>query len=251
MFLRCVERSMFSRIKQSPTLIRVLPFAVFLLLTFSQERFGEAGRYWIYFIKSIAGGALIVAIRPYVTEIRLRFSWPAVVVGTAVVAVWVGLDSYYPRLHRLYPEYICPLIESIGLPSDRAAVPTRAEWNPNRVFGAGSFLSIFFIVVRIIGSSLVVPPLEEMFYRSFVYRYLARKNFLAVPLTQFLPIPFLITSLVFGFVHDEWLAGILCGFAYQGLVLWKGRLGDAILAHGITNCLLGIWVVWRGAWHFW
>jgi membrane protease YdiL (CAAX protease family) len=251
MSLRCVERSMFSRIKQSPTLIRVLPFAIFLVLTFSQERFGEAGRYWIYFIKSVAGGALIVAIRPYVHEIRLRFSWAALLAGTAVAVVWVGLDSFYPRLHRLYPEHVCPVIERLGLVPNCVNVSARADWNPNDVFGTGSFLSIFFIVVRIVGSSIVVPPLEEMFYRSFVYRYLAQKDFLALPLNRFLPIPFLTTSMVFGFVHDEWLAGILCGFMYQGLVLWKGRLGDAILAHAITNCLLGVWVVWRGAWHFW
>ena len=59
------------------------------------------------------------------------------------------------------------------------------------------------------------------------------------------------TSVVFGLEHREWLAGILCGFAYQGLVCWKNRLGDAITAHAITNALLGGWVVWRGAWHFW
>ena len=45
--------------------------------------------------------------------------------------------------------------------------------------------------------------------------------------------------------------GILCGFAFQGLVCWKKRLGDAMTAHAITNGLLGLWVVWRGAWHFW
>jgi CAAX prenyl protease-like protein len=62
---------------------------------------------------------------------------------------------------------------------------------------------------------------------------------------------FVVTSLVFGLEHNEWLAGLFCGFAYQGLVLWKNRIGDAIAAHAITNFLLGGWVVWKGAWHFW
>ena len=56
---------------------------------------------------------------------------------------------------------------------------------------------------------------------------------------------------MFGFSHNEWLAGILCGAAYQWLVLRKNRLGDAITAHAITNFLLGVWIVWRHAWHFW
>jgi hypothetical protein len=60
-----------------------------------------------------------------------------------------------------------------------------------------------------------------------------------------------VTSLIFGLVHYEWLAGILCGLVYQWLVIRKGRLGDAMTAHALTNLLLGLWVVWRGAWGFW
>ena len=58
-------------------------------------------------------------------------------------------------------------------------------------------------------------------------------------------------TLMFALSHNEWLAAILCAFVYQGLVCWKGRLGDAVAAHGITNFLLGAYVVWKGAWHFW
>jgi CAAX prenyl protease-like protein len=72
-----------------------------------------------------------------------------------------------------------------------------------------------------------------------------------VPLNRFAWTPFLATAAVFGFSHNEWLAGILCGAAYQWLVLRKHRLGDAMTAHAITNFLLGLWIVWRGAWHFW
>lgn len=107
------------------------------------------------------------------------------------------------------------------------------------------------IVTRILGSTLVVPPLEEVFYRSFLYRYFARQDFLSVPLNRFLPWPFFATAAVFGFSHFQWLAGVLCGMAYQWLVLRKNRLGDAMTAHAITNFLLGIWVVWQGAWQFW
>ena len=66
-----------------------------------------------------------------------------------------------------------------------------------------------------------------------------------MPLNRFLPLPFFATAVVFGFSHNEWLAGILCGAAYQWLVLRKNRLGDAMTAHAITNFLLGAWIVWR------
>ena len=107
------------------------------------------------------------------------------------------------------------------------------------------------MVTRILGSTLVVPPLEEVFYRSFLYRYIAKPDFLSVPLNRFLLWPFLATAAVIRFSHFQWLAGILCGMAYQWLVLRKNRLGDAMTAHAITNFLLGVWVVWRGAWQFW
>jgi uncharacterized protein len=90
-----------------------------------------------------------------------------------------------------------------------------------------------------------------VFYRSFVYRYVASQNFLAVPMNRFLPLPFLATIGLFGLSHNEWLAGIICGAAYQWLVIRKNRLGDAMTAHAITNFLLGAYIVAYGKWYFW
>jgi CAAX prenyl protease-like protein len=227
---------MFSKITSSPTLVRVVPFAIFLALTFAQDRFGPEARYWIYLAKTIAGAALLLAVWRHIEEMEWRLSWPAVLIGVAVFVMWIGLDELVARL---------------GFGAFHRMKSSAPPWNPNDAFGAGSVLAWFFIVTRIAGSALVVPPLEEVFYRSFVYRFLASKDFLSVPLGKLFPMPFVVTSVLFGFEHHEWLAGILCGFAYQGLVIWKARLGDAVTAHSITNFLLGLWVVFRGAWQFW
>jgi len=212
----------------SPLLARVLPFVVFVALTALQGRFGEASRYWIYLGKTLAGLWLIWLMRPFVSEMRWSISWEAVAVGVLVFAIWVGLDPYYPKLGK-------------------AGTP----WNPHAQFGTGTALAWLFVVVRILGSALVVPPLEEVFYRSFLYRYIAKPDFASLPLGAFLWTPLLVTSGVFGALHYEWLAGIICGLAYQALVIRKQRLGDAMSAHAITNFLLGVWVVWKSAWHFW
>ena len=108
-----------------------------------------------------------------------------------------------------------------------------------------------FAGTRIVGSTLVVPLLEEVFYRSFLYRYILSPNWLFTPHSLFDIRPFLGTSLIFGLAHQHWLAGILCGMIYQGVVLRTNRLGDAITAHAITNLLLGLWVVTQKDWHFW
>ena len=119
------------------------------------------------------------------------------------------------------------------------------------LFGSGSGFAAVFVVVRLIGSALIVPPLEEIFYRSFLYRYFIKPEFLTVSFSRFEWRAFLICGIVFGIGHYEWLPGILCAFAYQGLALKKDRLGDAISAHAITNLLLGVWVITRGEYQFW
>ena len=220
---------------------RVAPFVIFLLLTSAQGQFGPASAYWFYFAKTLAGLWLIFEIRPLVAEMRWAISWEAIVVGVGIFAVWVGISGEWTTQNSLW----------LKLGFAHAPKTPAPVWNPNAQFGTGSALAWLFVATRILGSTFVVPPLEEVFYRSFLYRYIANQNFLSVPLGKFMPLPFLVTAAMFGFSHNEWLAGIICGAAYQWLVVRKDRLGDAMTAHAITNFLLGLWVVGRGAWNFW
>lgn len=221
---------------------RAAPFAVFLLLTFCQGKLGESSQYWFYLAKTLVGAWLIWEMRPFVAEMKLALSWEAVVIGICVCAMWIGIDNLYPHLDVL--------MSKIGFGTTGAKAPV-VLWNPNSRYGEGTPMAWFFVLARLAGSSLVVPPLEEVFYRSFLYRYIAKPDFQSVQQGRFIWLPFLATSLVFGFEHQQWLPGILCGFAFQWLVIRKQRIGDAITAHGITNLLLGLYVVSRGAWQFW
>lgn len=225
----------------SPAYARVAPFVIFLVLTFGQGTFGEGSRYWFYLLKSVVGVWLLWVVWPLVAEMRWKLSWEAALVGVAVCVVWVGMPFDWATQDGLWVK--------LGVSKPPAEPPKL--WNPHTHFGDGSALAWFFVLVRILGSTFVVPPLEEAFYRSFLYRWLVRMNFQAMPLGQLHGLSFVVTALVFGLAHNEWLAGILCGLAYQWLVLRKQRLGDAMTAHAITNFLLGLWVVGTGAWRFW
>ena len=216
---------------ESPEFARAAPLMIFVVFTALQSQFGAGSEFWVYVIKTLVGAWLVWEMRPYVQEMRWKCSWEAIAVGVVIFLVWVGLDGHYPRLTKLAPD---------------------AGWNPGTHFGPGSAAAWFFVVARIVGSSLVVPPLEEVFYRSFLYRYFVKIQFLSMPLGQFHWLSFVVTSVLFGLVHpDRWIAGIFCGLAYQWLVLRKNRLGDAMVAHGLTNFLLGVYIVWKGAWSFW
>jgi len=215
------------KFKVSPVYARVAPFVIFLVLTFCQGSFGETGTYWFYLAKTLAGAWLIWEMRPFVEEMRWAFSWEAVVVGIVVFVMWVGIDPFYPHPKQSGP-----------------------DWNPRAFFGPDSALAWAFMGIRVLGLTFVVPPLEEVFWRSFLYRWFVRTDFQNMPFARFHPTSFLVTAALFGSEHHQWLAGILCGFAYQWLVLRKNRIGDAITAHAITNFLLGIYVCWKGAWQF-
>ena len=219
---------MYNKILSSPVLVRVLPFGVFAALTLLQGRIGDTSQYWIYALKTVLGAWMLWVVRPYIKEMRWKFSWEAVLAGVVIFLAWVGLDGLYPSL-----------------------AAREATFKPPATYGPGTGLALFYVTVRTIGSSIVVPPLEEVFYRSFLYRYLIKSDFLKIPLRRLQWRAFLITGLAFGLSHYEWLPGILCAFAYQGLVCRKDRLGDAITAHAITNFLLALWVIFRNAYYFW
>jgi CAAX prenyl protease-like protein len=219
---------MFNKITASPLLVRVLPFALFAALTMLQGRFGPDSQYWVYAVKTGLGAWCLWVMRPYVREMKWKFSWEAGAVGVGVFALWVGLDGHYPLL------------------AERSG-----GFDPTAAYGPGSLLALCFIAVRPIGSTRVVPPLAEGFSRAFVDRALVRPDFLSIPLRQLSWRALAITAVVFGIGHFEWLPGILCALAYQGLVLYKNRLGDAITAHAVTNLLLALWVVTRGQYQFW
>jgi len=219
------------KLSASPIHARVLPYVLILVLTFAQDSMGEGARYWLYFAKMILGAWCIWEMRSLVSEMKWAFSIEAVIAGIAVFAIWVFLDPYYPKFEVLF---------KMGEP-----------WNPFKQYGEGSGMGWFFVWVLTLGSAIVVPPLEEVFYRSFLYRYCVRTDFENMPLNRFHPTSFIVISLIFGLVHFQWIGGILCGVIFQWLVIRKNRLGDAMLAHGITNFLLGLWIYWKGDWKFW
>jgi CAAX prenyl protease-like protein len=225
----------------SPVVARVAPFIIFVLLTAAQGKFGAQSAYWFYLVKTIIGAWLVFEMRPFVPEMRWAISWEAIVAGVAVFILWIGLDPFYPKQSELF----------VNLGFTKTFGNQLSVWNPNVQLGNNSFAAWFFISIHILGMTLVVPPLEEVFYRSFLYRYIANQKFLSVPLNKFLPLPFFLTAIFFALEHQQWLAGFLCGIIFQWLVLKKNRLGDAITAHAITNFLLGSWIVWKHTWNFW
>jgi len=229
-----------------PEIPRALPFVLFVGLGALQGKLFDGSEYWVYAFKTIVVGALLWWLRGYLPEMKWAFSWSAVVVGIAIAALWIGLEGVVPTLAELWGAGTRVVTGQIPEPS-----AANEPWHPVAYFSSNPALGWAFLAIRVVGRSLVVPALEEVFYRSFFYRSIAAARFNEVPLGIWHATAFVITSLVFGLAHpDQWLAAVVCGAAYQLLVVKKKRLGDAMLAHATTNLIISGYAIWTGQWQF-
>ena len=105
-------------------------------------------------------------------------------------------------------------------------------------------------IAKLVGSAFVIAPVEEVFFRSFLYRWLQKRDFLSIPLARFNLSAFLWMVFLFTLEHDRPLAAALAGAVY-GFTAIRWGLASAIIAHVTTNMLLALHVIFSGAWAFW
>ena len=231
--------------RDAPTWAHLAPFALWLAL---MSGLGDATGA-TYAIRTIAGAALLFAVRPWrwYGPLRLRNVPLAVAVGLAIFIVWVGLESDFvkaaaPGLTAFYEKFF------VGpIPDGFAKLRKPLEAYPYLPSVTGWPL----FAIHMLGTSAVIAVIEEFFWRGFLYRWLCGRNFLEVPLTHMDTAMWFAVAALFGVEHAEWLAGIVCGLAFAWIVLRTGDIWAAVLAHGITNFLLGLYVLRTDSWWFW
>ena len=106
-------------------------------------------------------------------------------------------------------------------------------------------------VAKLRGSAFVISAAEEYFFRGFLYRWLRNARFLSLPVGAYDATAFWTVVAVFGLEHDRWLLGMVAGMAYGWLVLRTGRILPAVIAHALTNLLLGLHVLLSHQYGFW
>jgi len=207
---------------------RVFPFAVFMLFVMVESMF-TSDVYLIYIAKSIVVGLILLLFRSKYSEINLSASFKdiciAVVFGIIVFILWINITWDFAILGEVRNN------------------------NPYNLLSKQAFyIAIFF---RIFGSAIVVPVMEELFWRSFVIRWIDNHNFTSVPIGTFSITSFITTVLLFGSEHSLWLAGIIAGILYNLLLYYRKSIFLCIISHSVTNFILGIYVIYSGRWMFW
>ena len=224
----------------------ILPYAAFALLTWAAGALPQ----WqalLYVIKVLVVAALLWRYRGEYRELVFRLTpaaIPAALVGIAVIVVWIGLDPYYPQSTDEWSA-----VWSEGFQRFAHEEKAARGFNPH---DAGALIPpAVALAFRLIGAVLLVPLFEELFWRSWLIRWLISDNFRTVPMGAFTWMSFGVTVVLFGVTHHEWLAGILCGAAFNGLLYWKRDLFLCVIAHAMANAALAAWVLTQGAWRFW
>ena len=154
-------------------------------------------------------------------------------VGVLVTVLWIA-----PEFSTFYRTWFCWPIGSLP-----TASPAPSPYEP-------AVCGWTLTIAKLIGSAFVIAPVEEVFFRSFLYRWLQKRDFLSVPLSRFNLSAFLWMVFLFTLEHDRPLAAAVAGAAY-GLAAIRFGLASAITAHITTNLLLALYVIHQGAWAFW
>ncbi len=215
-------------------LYRIAPFGAYVFFMVLEDVLLKFG--WepnelrmLYAIKIAVVAGLLWAMRSAYSELRwpsgagLRLWVAALAAGVVVFIAWINLTVNWMVIG-----------ESVGFdPRENGEI----DW--------------FLVTVRIIGAALVVPVMEELFWRSFLMRWIENPNFLTVNPVQVGIKALGISAALFALAHSLWLAGLFAGIVYGLLYMRSGTLWLPILAHAVTNGILGVWIVITGSWGFW
>jgi CAAX prenyl protease-like protein len=206
-----------------------LPLATLMALSGLRSLLGSSSQYWIYPIQTVLCGVLILVFwRDYEFRAVIKPVF-TIAIGLLVFVFWIA------------PQAFC-----LGFTSRHVGFDPSIFSSEPAIYAATLGLRFLRLVV-------VIPLVEEIFFRGFLLRYLIKEAFQTVSIGVFSWFSFTAVAVCFGLVHSpaDWIAGVFAGALYNLVVYRTKNLASAVLAHAITNLLLGVWIMKTGQWGFW
>jgi hypothetical protein len=224
-------------LRQSPSFPYVAPFAAFMALLalhsvlLLPDLVDQILRMTV--MTTVLGFVFFGPNRPTV-DLRLRHVAATLALGIAVFAVWIAPDALIPGYRHFW------LFEN--------SVTGKAATS---LSGAAT-LSRPVLALRMARAVLIVPIVEELFWRAWLMRWIIDSDFEKVPLGKYTPAAFWTVAVLFASEHGPfWDVGLAAGIIYNWWMVRTRSLGDLILAHAVTNFGLSVYVIAFGKWEYW
>jgi uncharacterized protein len=216
-----------------PAVPYIAPFLGFLALLAARPLLVGLGR-WQEPVRFLLVLGLIVYFSRSVISFKITNFFGSLAIGVATFLLWIGPDELIPgyRQHFLFSNSI------VGEAKTMLAPEWQSDW--------------IVLLFRAAIATLLVPILEELFWRNFLMRWLIDQDFWKVPIGTYTQGAFWITAALFAIEHGSyWEVGLLCGILWNWWMIKTKSLGDLIFVHAVTNGLLSVWVVTQGRWQYW
>ncbi len=216
----------------------IAPFALYLIFSQFSGQFPDHFPLF-YTVSVVVVGVTTVFLLRGLDILRMhRNVVPGIIFGIAGVVLWIFISRLQleQSIMWILPEWLQP--------SEREA------FDP--------FLSIdntanqwAFITIRLMGLALLVPVVEEIFWRGFLLRWVISPDWQDQKLGVFTLKSFLWVTFLFTLAHPEWIAAAVYFSLISVLFYWKRDLWNCIVAHSTSNLLLGIYVISTRTWELW
>ena len=183
----------------------------------------------------LAGMALVLWLvaRPALDFRVLRWA-PTLLVGAGIFVIWIAPDLLFPDYRHSV------LFENVVLGTARGSLSEGARHDPP------------VLAMRVIRSVVIVPMVEELFWRGWMMRWLIDADFRRAPWGAYTAASFWTVAFLFAAEHGPyWDVGLVAGVIFNLWMMRTKSLGDLILAHAVTNALLGAYVIAAGKWEYW
>jgi exosortase E/protease (VPEID-CTERM system) len=200
------------RLRADPLAARILPFVAFMLAGVA------AGAFFVpadlgYPLKAVVLALAVALFWPAIREMPWRVDPAAAAAGAGVGVLWLAL---------------APAGAEPALAAALAALPgwAMAGW----------------AVARLVGTVALVPLVEELFFRGYVLARLDRGG------AAMRALAVAVSTAAFATLHGQWLAAGIAGAVFAAVMLWRGRVTDAVVAHIVANAVVGGVALLRGDW---
>ncbi|WP_323775706.1 exosortase E/protease, VPEID-CTERM system [Leisingera sp.] len=186
------------KLSANPIAALIVPFIAFMISGVIVHAFWEHPALGYPFQAAVLLGVLAWMRSALIPQIRLSLDPFSIAIGLAVGGGWVWLSE-----------------------------PSQGDDLVLGALSGSAFLA--WAMVRALGTTFLVPVVEEAFFRGYVLARLDTGSTVAKVIAVF------VSTALFAALHGRLVLAGIAGLFFAAAMLRRGRLGDAVVAHIVAN----------------